>query len=46
MELFLDGDTSPQQVLNQLIAQDVRVDRFEVSTPSLNEIFIQAVKSE
>ena len=45
-ELFLDGDTSPQQVLNQLIAQDVRVDRFEVSTPSLNEIFIQAVKSE
>jgi ABC-2 type transport system ATP-binding protein len=46
VELFLDGDTSPQQVLNQLIAQGVRVDRFEVSTPSLNEIFIQAVKGE
>jgi ABC-type uncharacterized transport system ATPase subunit len=29
-----------------LIAQGVRVDRFEVSTPSLNEIFIQAVKGE
>lgn len=46
VELFLDADTSPQQVLKQLIAQGVRVDRFEVSTPSLNEIFIQAVKGE
>lgn len=46
VELFLDGDTSAQRVLNQLIAQGVRVDRFEVSTPSLNEIFIQAVKGE
>jgi ABC-2 type transport system ATP-binding protein len=46
VELFLDGDTSPQQLLNQLIAQGVGVDRFEVSTPSLNEIFIQAVKGE
>ena len=45
-ELFLDGGTSPQQVLEQLIASGMRVDRFEVSTPSLNEIFIQAVKCE
>jgi ABC-2 type transport system ATP-binding protein len=44
IELFLDGETTSQQVLNQLIAKDVRIDRFEVSTPSLNEIFIQVVK--
>jgi len=44
IELFLDGQTTSQQVLNQLIAKSLRVDRFEVSTPSLNEIFIQVVK--
>ncbi len=44
IELFLDGQTTSQQVLNQLIAKSVRIDRFEVSTPSLNEIFIQVVK--
>jgi ABC-2 type transport system ATP-binding protein len=44
IELFLDGQTTSQQVLNQLIAKSIRVDRFEVSTPSLNEIFLQVVK--
>ena len=44
IELFLDGQTTSQQILNQLIAKGVRIDRFEVSTPSLNEIFIQVVK--
>ena len=44
VELFLDGDTPPQNVLNQLVARNVRVNRFEVSTPSLNEIFIQVVE--
>ena len=44
IELFLDGQTTSQQVLNQLIAKSIRLDRFEVSTPSLNEIFIQVVK--
>jgi len=46
LELFLDGHTSPQQVLSTLINKGVTVDRFEVSTPSLNEIFIQVVKEE
>ncbi|MCL0089062.1 ATP-binding cassette domain-containing protein [Dehalococcoidia bacterium] len=46
VELFLDGKTSSQEVLAQLLARDVTVDRFEVSTPSLNEIFIQVVKEE
>jgi ABC-2 type transport system ATP-binding protein len=44
IELFLDGQTTSQQILNKLISKGVRIDRFEVSTPSLNEIFIQVVK--
>lgn len=44
IELFLDGGTSPQEVLRDLIDKDVLVDRFEMSTPSLNEIFIQIVR--
>lgn len=46
LELFLDGHTSPQQVLRTLINKGVSVNRFEVSTPSMNEIFIQTVKEE
>ncbi|MFA5374422.1 MAG: ATP-binding cassette domain-containing protein [Dehalococcoidia bacterium] len=44
IELFLVGNTTSQQILTQLVAKKLRVDRFEVSTPSLNEIFIQVVK--
>jgi ABC-2 type transport system ATP-binding protein len=44
VELFLDGETSPQKILEQLLSQGVRVNRFEVSTPSLNEIFLQVVE--
>lgn len=44
VELFLDGNTTAQQVLNQLMAKSIRIDRFEVSTPSLNEIFIQVAR--
>jgi ABC-2 type transport system ATP-binding protein len=43
VELFLDGDTPPQRILDQLVARKVMVNRFEVSTPSLNEIFLQVV---
>lgn len=46
IELFLDGRAKPQDILDQLIAKHVRIDRFEVSTPSLNEIFIQVVRHE
>jgi len=46
MELFLDGNTTPQEVLNTLVSNNVIVERFEVSTPSLNEIFIQVVKEQ
>ena len=44
VELFLDGDTPPQKILSQLVERNIQVDRFEVSTPSLNEIFLQVVK--
>jgi len=44
VELFLDGETPPQRILEHLASQGVRVNRFEVSTPSLNEIFLQVVE--
>jgi ABC-2 type transport system ATP-binding protein len=44
LELFLDGQTPPSEVLAALVKGASIVDRFEVSTPSLNEIFIQVVK--
>ena len=43
VELFLDSNTTPQQVLQQLLEQGVIVNRFEVAIPSLNEIFLQVV---
>ncbi len=43
LELFLDGETPPQKIFSQLAERNIQVNRFEVSTPSLNEIFIQVV---
>jgi ABC-2 type transport system ATP-binding protein len=40
-ELILDGKTAPQQVLTYLVDQGITVNRFEVATPSLNEIFLK-----
>jgi ABC-2 type transport system ATP-binding protein len=42
-ELFLKDDTSAQQILKQLVSRKGDLHRFEVSTPSLNEIFLQVV---
>jgi ABC-2 type transport system ATP-binding protein len=44
LELFMDGSASPEEVLTALVTAKVAVDRFEVSTPSLHEIFIRVVK--
>lgn len=44
LELFMDGSASPDEVLAALVTAKVAVDRFEVSTPSLHEIFIRVVK--
>jgi ABC-2 type transport system ATP-binding protein len=44
VELFLDEEPQPQKILEQLVSRGVSVNRFEVSTPSLNEIFLQVVE--
>jgi ABC-2 type transport system ATP-binding protein len=41
LELVLDGNTGPGQVLERLVRAGVTINRFEVSTPSLNEIFLR-----
>jgi ABC-2 type transport system ATP-binding protein len=43
-ELVLEPDTLPKAVLRQLVEADVTIDRFEVATPPLEEIFISAVE--
>jgi ABC-2 type transport system ATP-binding protein len=43
-ELVLERDASPQAVLRQLVQTGVAVQRFEVATPPLEEIFISVVE--
>ncbi len=43
IELILDGKTTPQQVLTHLVSRGMIINRFEVATPSLNEIFLKEV---
>jgi ABC-2 type transport system ATP-binding protein len=43
VELILDGKATPQQVLEHLVGAGIKVHRFEVATPSLNEIFLKVV---
>jgi ABC-2 type transport system ATP-binding protein len=43
-ELILEPDATPKSILRQLVEADVTVDRFEVSTPPLEEIFIDVVE--
>jgi ABC-2 type transport system ATP-binding protein len=43
IELVLDGKTTSQQLLERLLNQELIIDRFEVATPSLNEIFLKEV---
>jgi len=42
-ELTLAEDTEPQDVLTELVRQGVTVNLFQVSTPPLNDIFLQVV---
>jgi ABC-2 type transport system ATP-binding protein len=41
MELFLDNWSTPQQVLEYLVKRGTKVNRFEMATPPLNEIFLK-----
>ena len=43
VELVLDGNTTPKQVLERLVSTGITINRFEVATPSLNEIFLKVV---
>jgi ABC-2 type transport system ATP-binding protein len=43
VELVLDGNTTPSQVLERLVSRGMVINRFEVATPSLNEIFLRVV---
>jgi ABC-2 type transport system ATP-binding protein len=42
--IVLEDDTSPQDILRQLVEQEIPVERFEVATPPLEEIFIRVVE--
>ena len=41
IELVLDGNTTPKKVLERLVGTGIVINRFEVATPSLNEIFLK-----
>jgi ABC-2 type transport system ATP-binding protein len=43
VELVLAPDTSPQSILDRLREQGVTINQFEITTPSLNEIFLTLV---
>ncbi len=42
--IVLEDDVSPQDILRQLVKQEIPVQRFEVATPPLEEIFIRVVE--
>jgi ABC-2 type transport system ATP-binding protein len=42
--LVLNATTSPKTVLNQLVAENILIERFEIAVPTLDEIFIQLVQ--
>jgi ABC-2 type transport system ATP-binding protein len=46
IELKLDAKTTPQMLLERLIKKGIVVNRFELSTPSLTEIFIKVAGDE
>jgi ABC-2 type transport system ATP-binding protein len=43
IELVLNGNTTPQQVLERLVSRGIAINRFEIATPPLNEIFLRVV---
>ena len=43
VELVLEGNTTPQQLLERLVSTGITINRFEVATPTLNEIFLRVV---
>jgi len=44
VKLTLSQGTTPQDVLRALLAQNVTLEKFEIATPTLDEIFIRVVE--
>ena len=44
--IVLQDDVTPQDILRQLVEWDIPVERFEVASPPLEEIFIQVVEGK
>ena len=42
-ELILNDETTPQKILEELLKLGITINRYEVSTPPLHDIFIQVV---
>lgn len=42
-ELTLDGNIAPQQLLEFLVGRGLKIKRFEIASPPLNEIFLRVV---
>lgn len=42
-ELILNKDMTPEKMLEQLLAKGIRINRYELSTPPLHDIFLQIV---
>ena len=43
-KLILTEGSTPQNVLSDLVAHDIAIEKFEIALPTLDEIFIQVVK--
>jgi ABC-2 type transport system ATP-binding protein len=43
IELALDSKTTPKQLLERLVSRGMVINRFEIATPPLNEIFLKVV---
>ncbi len=41
VELVLDANATPEQILERLVSTDIIVNRFELATPSMHEIFLK-----
>lgn len=46
VKLTLNDETAPQDVLQELVAEGVLLEKFEIAVPTLDEIFIRVVEGD
>lgn len=46
VKLHLEPGAKPQEILRQLVMQGINLEQFEISVPTLDEIFIRVVQGE